>query len=371
MSPSTSDAPARHGDVETLRRLTRDAVGEITDVRDRLRDLERSVATERASRVADRVRVNTRVDFTVTSATPRDDPPGSARGALRATTVVEAPFPNGDSLVARCVADDGTLLVDRAASPRASSLASPAVVLDKLVYRCRVGRDAWIRLAVLGGEGQDVAATLNPLSKGASLSGLGGAGSSVLARCRGAAACASREFAEGLVGLAAGVFLGDTVSDPAATPRAMAQATFRPGARAAAAVSASAAAPAALDQNRPDETTTRRRPDPLVPLALSAQALAAVGERTLIAAWASSEGGDWGVAATAPPEDGSLGWGVACGARDGDSRGALQVEAFLRLGGDEWANSRTITPGVVARRDPDTGQWDASVGCKVQWLFSA
>ena len=122
-------------------------------MRDRLRDLERSVATERASRVADRVRVNTRVDFTVTSATPRDDPPGSARGALRATTVVEAPFPNGDSLVARCVADDGTLLVDRTASTRTSSLASPAVVLDKLVYRCRVGRDAWIRLAVLGGEG--------------------------------------------------------------------------------------------------------------------------------------------------------------------------------------------------------------------------
>ena len=96
---SAEDVPARHGDVEMLRRLTRDAVGEITDVRDRLRDLERSVATERASRVADRVRVNTRVDFTVTSATPRDDPPGSARGALRATTVVEAPFPNGDSLV--------------------------------------------------------------------------------------------------------------------------------------------------------------------------------------------------------------------------------------------------------------------------------
>ena len=69
---SAEDVPARHGDVEMLRRLTRDAVGEITDVRDRLRDLERSVATERASRVADRVRVNTRVDFTVTSATPRD-----------------------------------------------------------------------------------------------------------------------------------------------------------------------------------------------------------------------------------------------------------------------------------------------------------
>ena len=359
---SAEDVPARHGDVEMLRRLTRDAVGEITDVRDRLRDLERSVATERASRVADRVRVNTRVDFTVTSATPRDDPPGSARGALRATTVVEAPFPNGDSLVARCVADDGTLLVDRTASTRTSSLASPAVVLDKLVYRCRVGRDAWIRLAVLGGEGQDVAATLNPLSKGASISGLGSSGSSVLARCRGTAACASREFADGLVGLAAGVFLGDRASDPAATPRAMAQATFRPGTRAAAAISASAAAPAAFDEDNPVGTPDRRRLD----AALSAQALAAVGERTLVAAWASSDGGDWGVAATAPPEDGSPGWGVVCGARE-----ALQAEAFLRFGRDDWANSRTITPGVVARRDSDTGRWDASAVCKVQWLFSA
>ena len=239
-----------------LRRLPRDAVGEITDVRDRLRDLERSVATERASRVADRVRVNTRVDFTVTSATPRDDPPGSARGALRATTVVEAPFPNGDSLVARCVADDGTLLVDRTASTRTSSLSSPAVVLDKLVYRSRVGRDAWIRLAVRGGEGQDVAATLNPLSKGASISGLGSSGSSVLARCRGTAACASREFADGLVGLAAGVFLGDRASDPAATPRAMAQATFRPGTRAAAAISASAAAPPPSTKTIPSEHPT-------------------------------------------------------------------------------------------------------------------
>ena len=43
-----ADAPARLADVETLRRLTRDAFAEITSVRDRLRDLERSVATERA-----------------------------------------------------------------------------------------------------------------------------------------------------------------------------------------------------------------------------------------------------------------------------------------------------------------------------------
>ena len=52
-----ADAPARLADVETLRRLTRDAFAEITSVRDRLRDLERSVATERASREADRARV--------------------------------------------------------------------------------------------------------------------------------------------------------------------------------------------------------------------------------------------------------------------------------------------------------------------------
>ena len=39
-APPDDDANARHGDVETLRRLPRDAFSEITSLRDRLKDLE-------------------------------------------------------------------------------------------------------------------------------------------------------------------------------------------------------------------------------------------------------------------------------------------------------------------------------------------
>jgi hypothetical protein len=42
------------------------------------------------------------------------------------------------------------------------------VALDKVMYRCRVGNKGWVRISPIGGEGQDAAATLNPL-KGASL----------------------------------------------------------------------------------------------------------------------------------------------------------------------------------------------------------
>ena len=41
VSAPDDDAPARHGDVETLRRLTREAFGEITAIRDRVRSVER------------------------------------------------------------------------------------------------------------------------------------------------------------------------------------------------------------------------------------------------------------------------------------------------------------------------------------------
>ena len=60
VSTPDDDAPARHGDVETLRRLTREAFGEITSIRDRVRAVERNLATERASRASERVRVDTR-----------------------------------------------------------------------------------------------------------------------------------------------------------------------------------------------------------------------------------------------------------------------------------------------------------------------
>ena len=46
-----ADAPARLADVETLRRLTRDAFAEITSVRDRLRDRLRNRSPSRRSRI--------------------------------------------------------------------------------------------------------------------------------------------------------------------------------------------------------------------------------------------------------------------------------------------------------------------------------
>jgi hypothetical protein len=100
--------------------------------------------------------------------------------------------------------------------------------------------------------------------------------------------------------------------------------------------------------------------------------LFAVGDETLVAAWASSGGGDWGVAATRPPgeDGGSPGWGVAFGVADEGSDRAksdLRCEAFARLGGE----SRRVTPGVVARRDGVTGKWWASFACKVDLLYSS
>ena len=194
--PRDDDANARHGDVETLRRLTREAFGEITSLRDRLRDLEKSVATERASRAAESVRVNTRVDLGTTLM-------GSFGNALRAVnkgvdalTTVEAPFPRGDSLVLRCATKDVVMKTNHhrnnhhpSSSASAATTPTPVVVLDKLMYRCRVGTNGWLRVAPIGGEGQDAAATLNPLSRGASLTGMGASGSSLLAGCHGPALC--------------------------------------------------------------------------------------------------------------------------------------------------------------------------------------
>lgn len=173
--PPDDDANARHGDVETLRRLTREAFGEITSLRDRLRDLERSFATERASRAAERVRVNTRIDLGSTLLGSLGNAFRAVHKGIDAISTIEAPFPDGDSLVIRC------------ATKKSASV--PVVVLDKLMYRRRVGNSGWLRVAPIGGEGQDAAATLNPLGKGATLTGLGAKGSSLLAGCHGPALC--------------------------------------------------------------------------------------------------------------------------------------------------------------------------------------
>lgn len=175
--PQDDDANARHGDVETLRRLTREAFGEITSMRDGLKDLQKSVATERASRAAERMLVTTRVDHGTTLMGSFGNALDAFDGGLDAVTTVEAPFPGGDSLVVRFATGTG------------HGKTSPVVVLDKLMYRCRMGRNGWLRVAPIGGEGQDASATMNPLSKCATLTGFGARGSSLLAGCRGPALC--------------------------------------------------------------------------------------------------------------------------------------------------------------------------------------
>ena len=375
-----ADAPARLADVETLRRLTRDAFAEITSVRDRLRDLERSVATERASRAADRARVDTRVEVcTASPARGRRD--ARRRGSrVRATTTVETPFDDGDALFVRlatAAADGRGATSHHATTPRGVA----DVALDKLAYRRRCGPDAWVRLVLVGAEGHDAAATLSPTSKGASLSGLGTKGAAALAGCRGAAVCASVDAPDGAAGVAAGLFSGDCAIPGAARPRAMAQATVLPGTRAAASL-----AVAVTDAFADGDAAG----------ILSAQGLVALGERALVGAWASAglrgSGGrgsdfvpDWGVVATAPPSENAPGWGLGFGRGRGDERRAetrgegagtngagassaapLRFEGFLRLG-DGFSNHRTVIPGIVLTRDETARSWDATVACKVQF----
>ena len=375
-----ADAPARLADVETLRRLTRDAFAEITSVRDRLRDLERSVATERASRAADRARVDTRVEVcTASPARGRRD--ARRRGSrVRATTTVETPFDDNDALFVRlatAAADGRGATSHHATTPRGVA----DVALDKLAYRRRCGPDAWVRVVLAGAEGHDAAATLSPTSKGASLTGLGTKGAAALAGCRGAAVCASVDAPDGAAGVAAGLFSGDCAIPGAARPRAMAQATVRPGTRAAASL-----AVAVTDAFADGDAAG----------ILSAQGLVALGERALVGAWASAglrgSGGrgsdfvpDWGVVATAPPSENAPGWGLGFGRGRGDERRAetrgegagtngagassaapLRFEGFLRLG-DGFSNHRTVIPGIVLTRDETARSWDATVACKVQF----
>ena len=175
-----ADAPARLADVETLRRLTRDAFAEITSVRDRLRDLERSVATERASRAADRARVDTRAEVCTASPARGRRDAHRRESRVRATTTVETPFDDGDALFVRLAtsaADGRGATSHHATTPRGVA----DVALDKLAYRRRCGPDAWVRLVLVGAEGHDAAATLSPTSKGATLSGLGSKGAAALA----------------------------------------------------------------------------------------------------------------------------------------------------------------------------------------------
>ena len=110
-----------------------------------------------------------------------------------------------------------------------SSLSSStaAVVLEKVMYRHKRGKRGWVRVAPMGGEGVDAAATLNPLSKGMTLTSFGSRGPALLAGCRGASVCGSFDFADGLFGVSAGGFAA-----PDGT-RALAQVTARPGTRAA------------------------------------------------------------------------------------------------------------------------------------------
>jgi hypothetical protein len=380
---SHADAPARLGDVETLRRLTRDAFAEITSVRDRLRDLERSVATERASRLTDRARVDSRVEFSTAVPSEESRGPREARqNRVRATTTVDVPFHNGDALVVRLAAASNRNRVVHHRHSREGAEDFPAsnsasVVLEKLAYRYRLGHDAWVRFVMLGGEGHDAAATLNPTSKGASLTGFGSRGAAALARCRGPAVCFSRDARDGLVGFAGGAFFGDPSVRGSEKPRVMAQATVRPGASAAASIAVSVTDPFG-DPSR-DVLFSRRvsieTPALSTNVRLSAQGLVAVGDRALLGAWASDGPSDWGIVATAPPTETSVGWGVAVGRDDVAHRDAtsapLRGEFFLRLGGEGLANQRSIVPGIVLTRDETTRRWNASIACKVQFDSSA
>ena len=376
-SRSDADKPARLADVETLRRLTRDAFAEITSVRDRLRDLERSVATERASRAADRARVDTRVE--VTTAAPargwRDARLRESR--VRATTTVETPFDNGDALIVRLA----TAAADGRGDGETPPVAAADVALDKLAYRRRCGPDAWVRVVLAGAEGHDAAATLSPTSKGASLTGLGTKGAAALAGCGGAAVCASVDAPSGVAGVAAGLFSGDPAVRGAARPRAMAQVTVRPGSRAAASL-----AVAVTDAFASPEGGAEARRG----ACLSAQGLAALGDGALVGAWVSGFRGpgtfpghvpDWGVVATAPPSDTAPGWGLGFGRGRGGGRLAgpagegagtagdapFRGEAFLRLGSPGSSNRRTVMPGIVCVWDETARSWDATVACKAQF----
>ena len=194
-APATSTTD----DVQTLRRLTREAFGEITSLRDRLGDLERSVATDRASRVTDAARVDARVTMGgVALGDHRAAAAADVDVAPRAVTTIDAPLPGGDSLVVR--------LASSSSSSSSSDADPTTVALEKVMYRHRIGSRGWLRISPIGGEGQDAAATLNPLSKGGALTSFGARGPSTLSRCEGAAACASYDFGDGLFGVSGGVF---------------------------------------------------------------------------------------------------------------------------------------------------------------------
>ena len=395
VSAPDDDAPARHGDVETLRRLTREAFGEITAIRDRVRSVERSLATERASRASERVRVDTRAGrcWGVGHA----GAVAATRPGLDCATTVEAPFPGGDSMTARfsttttaAVDDSPTTPYERVAEVSGPDLAlalqpqllAPTVTLEKLMYRKRVGRDGWIRLAPIGGEGQDAAATLNPFSpgRGVALTNLAAVGSPTLAECRGTALCASYDFADALFGVSGGIFSGEEPwEDAGYEPRRLAQVTARPGTRAAMSLAVA-------------EGPRRGARG----VSMGAAGLFAVGERTLLSAWASTAklfgpyaddgdklAGGWGLAATAPPKDVARssagtardavrgwGWGVVVGKEPGELA-PTQFEAFARIGDERGGgiNERTLCPGIVVTRDA-VGRWDVAAACKVEIKFS-
>ena len=383
------DPPARQRDVETLRRLTRDAFAEITSTRDRLADLERSVGTDRAARLGDRARVESRV--TLASALPfsvggdithengRRHAPRNCGSLIKATTTVETPFANGDGLVMRLSATQAPGEPSQNRN-RQNQIASPRFVLEKLAYRVRLRHDAWVRLVMLGGEGHDAGATLNPTSKGATLIGAGARGAAALKKCRGPAFCFSKDSANGAAGIAGGVFLGDPSVAGSENGRALLQLTCRPGSRAAASIAVSVPARGARAADETDRFETdevSQNASQNATRTLSAQGLFALGNDTLIGAWVSSGACDWGICATIPPSPGAIGWGVGFGRGDGDGdcagvkRGSqkppLRGEVFLRLGNDEEKNRKTAMPGIVVARNDATKRWDVSLACKVQF----
>ena len=379
-----ADAPARLADVETLRRLTRDAFAEITSVRDRLRDLERSVATERASREADRARVDTRVEVCTAS------PARGRRDARRRGSRVRARPPSRRRLTtttrSSCVSRPRRRTgAARRRITRRRRAASPTSRWTSSRTAAAAATATWVRLVLVGAEGHDAAATLSPTSKGASLSGLGSKGAAALAGCRGAAECASVDARDGVAGVAAGVFSGDPAV-AGARPARDGAATVRPGARAAASLAVAvtdAFAGGVSSARAPRRAACLSAQMPGGGWGWRARRGVGLGGRLRGRRGAVGARPRLGRRGDCAPSETSPGWGLALGRGrgdgvfagadgDGDGDGAasgvfaapLRGEAFLRLGGG-FANVETIIPGIVFTRDETARSWDAAFACKV------
>ena len=153
-------------------------------------------------------------------------------------------------------------------------LLAPTVTLEKLMYR----RGSGARWMDQAGADRGRRARTPPPPSARSPPGAASpsrtsprVGSPTLAECRGTALCASYDFADALFGVSGGIFSGEEPWEDAGCPRRLAQVTARPGTRAAMSL-AVAEGPRRAARG----------------VSMGAAGLFAVGERTLLSAWAST-----------------------------------------------------------------------------------